>query len=119
MVYSNKVITFIFIAAFNVFSVHVNQIGYYPSGRKTATVTDSGTAQYGVVDAVSGAIVFSGIISPKGTDNTAGETVSVADFTSFNKEGKYRLVYDNRETSSQFSIKSSCYKNSLNTVLKS
>ncbi len=72
--------------------------GYFTEGGKTAIVRLPDSSQKGLpdsghpfqlVDAVSGETVYSGILQ---TTTTTIGTFGVLDFSSFNKEGDYRLV---------------------------
>jgi len=99
--------------------VHVNQVGYYPYAKKIASIPDSSTAFFSIIDAGTQEVVFNGNLVPAGFDKTAEEYVSIADFTSLSEEGNYQLILDGKELSFQFSISSFCYREALNTVLKS
>ncbi len=90
--------------------VRVNQVGYLPTGPKTATlVTDATRAlPWQLVDA-SGKTVRTGTTKPRGTDASSGENVQTIDFSTYRKSGdKYTITADG-STSYPFSIGAKIY----------
>ncbi len=84
--------------------VLINQLGHYPDGKKIAVTEGPFTGTFRVVDEQNGETVY---------ENTAGETVASAfsgkmltqlDFTPLNKPGTYRIITENGDSSSVFSI---------------
>lgn len=98
---------------------NINQIGYYPNEIKIASVSGSVTDSFKILNAKTGAVIFKNNTIKAGIDASSGMNVCIADFTSFNVEGKYRLVIGTQDTSYEFAINSNCYKDALNSILKS
>lgn len=71
--------------------IRLNQVGFYPSTEKVAIVTDSVAREFFVIDVVTKGKVFSGELKQKGMWEYSDEYSSKADFTKFNKVGKYYI----------------------------
>ena len=88
-------------------TVHLNQLGYLPDGYKSALVIGS-SETFSIIDVRSQAIVHKGKLGEPQYWDASGETVRLADFSSFNQPGSYRLrVGANR--SHQFDIDRNVY----------
>lgn len=92
--------------------IYVNQIGFDPKSPKIAIIGFEGTLEnktFNVVNAVSGKIVFSSKIGEQESveDWKLGKFFYKADFSSFQKNGKYKITInaDNKiATSASFAI---------------
>jgi endoglucanase len=91
--------------------VRVNQVGYLPKGPKNATVvTEATTPLPWQLKNAAGAVVRSGLTTPRGTDISSGQNVHSVDFGRYEKAGTgYTLVADG-ETSRPFDIGSGFYE---------
>ncbi len=91
-------------------NVLVNQVGYFPGLVKLATVrTGGGTPQpWRLVDG-AGREVKSGQTQVAGTDALAGDTVQIADFTSFEREGRGFAMVVGSDRSHPFDISPTIY----------
>ena len=78
--------------------MHVDQVGYLNGYSKTAMVTDTGDTDFSLVDAKTGQTVYEGKLSAAKKDAMSEETLRKADFSSFNKEGTYKLRVGSRES---------------------
>jgi endoglucanase len=91
--------------------VRVNQIGYLPFGPKGATVvTTSVAALPWQLRSSNGAVVRSGMTTPRGMDSTSGQTVHTLDFSSYTRAGAGYVVTVDGETSFPFAISASVYE---------
>ena len=97
--------------------IWVNQAGYLPDQETLAYTVDAADSFY-VIDNVNGNIAFRG--APKLTstkDPSTGWTTYVCDFSSLDREGKYRIATDTPDTSYSFVISyaalTDVYKKSL------
>jgi endoglucanase len=91
-------------------AVQANQLGYIPAGAKRATVVSSSTTPlaWSLLDA-GGATVASGTTKVGGLDAASGDTVHVADFSSFTGTGSgFHLQVAGRQ-SPPFAIKADVY----------
>ena len=90
-------------------AIHVNQCGYLPSHKKTAVLT-APAEEFWLVDSASGERVYSGAVTYGGADEASGDDVSIADFSDFAAEGRYRVVTSSGEQSYNFNISAAAYK---------
>ncbi len=83
----------------------INQIGYFVSGVKTGVLAKAGAQElsWTLTDVTTKTKVASGKTSPGTVDAISGDTVHVADFSSFDREGSYVLEIDS-VLSSPFTI---------------
>ncbi|MFD3515497.1 glycoside hydrolase family 9 protein [Streptomyces sp. NPDC058657] len=91
-------------------AVRVNQAGYLPDGPKRATVVTTATQPltWQLRDA-SGTVVASGATVPRGTDAPSGQTVQVADFSSYRKAGSQYVLAVDGSGSVSFDIRANLY----------
>ncbi|MFI0508231.1 glycoside hydrolase family 9 protein [Streptomyces sp. WSLK1-5] len=97
-------------AAAGTTAVRVNQVGYLPDGPKRATVVTSSTqALTWQLRNASGTVVASGSTVPRGADAPSGQSVQLADFSSYQATGTgYVLSVDGRD-SDPFDIRANLY----------
>ncbi|MET9696438.1 glycoside hydrolase family 9 protein [Streptomyces sp. NPDC006529] len=91
-------------------AVRVNQVGYLPTGPKRATVATPATqALTWQLRSAAGAVVASGATAPRGADAPSGQSVQVADFSSYQGTGSgYVLTVDGAD-SVPFDIRADLY----------
>ena len=91
-------------------AVVVNQVGYFPALLKLATVRAGGSAPqaWSLVDSV-GHEVQSGQTVVAGPDTLAGDTVQIADFSSFDREGHGFALVVGSDRSYPFDISPTIY----------
>jgi endoglucanase len=72
----------------------MNQVGYFPNGRKVASLSrfDFGSLPWSLADAKTKKEVASGTTSPGAYDLLSGDTLHVADFSSYTEPGEYYLT---------------------------
>ncbi|NQV13998.1 glycoside hydrolase family 9 protein [bacterium] len=70
--------------------IHLNQIGYLPEAYKSAIFVGSAD-KFAVIKNNSHAIVYQGELSSPQYWQASGETVTIADFSSLNTPGTYRI----------------------------
>lgn len=85
-------------------NIRVNQIGYYPSAQKLATVPGNESGTFSVINKQNEQLAYSGSLSASQFWNASGESICFADFTSFTEEGEYYIKTDTH-TSPVFEIK--------------
>jgi endoglucanase len=90
--------------------VRVNQVGYLPKGPKNATIVTEATAALPwELHSGAGAVVASGMTTPRGVDASSGQNVHSVDFGAYTTAGDgYTLVADG-ETSHPFDIGTAAY----------
>ncbi|MFI8825490.1 glycoside hydrolase family 9 protein [Streptomyces sp. NPDC053431] len=91
-------------------AVRVNQVGYLPDGPKRATVVSTATqALTWQLRNAAGTVVASGSTVPRGADTPSGQSVQVADFSSYRSTGSgYVLAVDGSD-SAPFDIRADLY----------
>ncbi len=110
--------------------ISVNQLGYYPDLAKSATLSDdrgdvvygakpielSGSYDFEIVDAESGAVAYTGKTAEAKADRDSGDTVCKIDFTEFDKPGEYFIrIKDTEWRSLPFTIGRFIYREELLT----
>ena len=86
-------------------NIRLNQVGFYPSGPKTAIIVDDKAETFQLIPVGSKEVVFTGSLKKMGTWVYSGENVSKADFSKFTKVGSYTLVVPGVGSSYPFDIK--------------
>lgn len=97
--------------------VKTNQIGYLPTDSKVATVSDTKATTFDVIDTASGTSVYSGNLGDLGYDASAVEGYKLADFSSVNTEGTYKIVTDTGAESYEFQIQTGVYDDLYKDVI--
>ncbi|MFJ6792970.1 glycoside hydrolase family 9 protein [Streptomyces sp. NPDC091268] len=91
-------------------AVRVNQVGYLPDGPKRATVATTATQALGwQLRNASGAVVASGSTVPRGADAPSGQSVQVADFSSYRSTGSGYVLAVDGSSSAPFDIRADLY----------
>lgn len=94
-------------------TIAVNQVGFLPGAAKWAVVPalggPSAPRRFQVVDAATGAPVFSGTLGAAGTWAPAQATVQLADFSALSVPGDYRVHVDGLADSPRFTVAPDAY----------
>ncbi|MBB4980847.1 glycoside hydrolase family 9 protein [Streptomyces nymphaeiformis] len=91
-------------------AVRVNQVGYLPDGPKRATVVTTATqALSWQLRNASGTLVASGSTVPRGADTPSGQSVQVADFSSYRSTGPGYVLSVDGNSSAPFDIRADLY----------
>ncbi|MEV8626137.1 glycoside hydrolase family 9 protein [Streptomyces sp. NPDC051079] len=91
-------------------AVRVNQVGYLPDGPKRATVVTTATqALSWQLRNASDTLVASGSTVPRGADTPSGQTVQVADFSSYRSTGSGYVLSVDGSSSAPFDIRADLY----------
>ena len=99
-------------------AVYVNQVGYFAAGAKLCVIAGAHDQerQWSLIDAQSNREVASGSLAEAKFDETSGDTVRTADFSTFTTPGTYRLVIGN-ESSVPFKIGNDTYASLRNDAM--
>jgi len=75
-------------------ALSMNQVGYFPASKKVASLSsfDFESLPWSLVDTASKNTVAKGMTSPGSSDLLSGDTLHVADFSSFSAPGEYYLI---------------------------
>ncbi|GGB82756.1 glycoside hydrolase family 9 protein [Dyadobacter sediminis] len=98
--------------------IRVNQIGFYPGGRKVAIIPGEKNAAFSVKEASSGKVVFKGKSGEPVTNPYSGKKTQTADFSDFRKAGKYYIEVNANSKSPVFEIKDRVHKEAALASLK-
>ncbi|QGZ53270.1 endoglucanase [Streptomyces sp. QHH-9511] len=91
-------------------AVRVNQVGYLPDGPKRATVvTTAAQPLTWQLRNASGTLVASGATVPRGADTPSGQSVQVADFSSYQQAGAGYVLTVDGSSSVPFEIRADLY----------
>ncbi|TWJ04899.1 endoglucanase [Mucilaginibacter frigoritolerans] len=97
--------------------IRVNQIGFYPLASKTAVVLKTKATVF-YIETIDKKKVFTGELKVSGKPDFAGNTTSIADFTSFDISGKYILYVPDVGYSWSFEIKKAVHEAVGNAAIK-
>ncbi|MFN8239349.1 MAG: glycoside hydrolase family 9 protein [Bacteroidales bacterium] len=98
-------------------NIRLNQLGYLPGSVKKVVVVNSGSEKFVLAD-TAGKSVYSGKLEEKGIWEASGEKVKIADFSEFNRPGKYNLVIKDLGSSYTFTIGEEVYNSVLQSSVK-
>ena len=103
-------------------AIKVNQLGFLPQGAKLTVVglkdAANGGAPFEVLDARSGKAVFKGVLSAAAVWQPSGEAVAIADFSTLQAPGEYRIKVGGAALSDAFPIRQSAYRKLNAAALK-
>ncbi|MDV7187195.1 glycoside hydrolase family 9 protein [Lutibacter sp. TH_r2] len=98
--------------------IRMNQIGFYPTSVKQFVFVDKLAKDFEIINEDKD-VVFSGEMVDNGVWDKSGEQVLMGDFSSFTKEGTYKVLIDKKYQSFSFEIKKNVYEKPLNAMVKS
>ncbi|MBN1604872.1 MAG: glycoside hydrolase family 9 protein [Chitinispirillaceae bacterium] len=98
--------------------IHLNQIGYYPDDKKIAIAVGPQSDSFSIADAQTNSIVYTGGCVSGGTWDASEESTQVADFSSFEKPGSYRIKIKGHTDSSPFQIGDNIHNGVLKSAIK-
>ena len=100
-------------------NINIDQLGYRPDYKKVAVFRGENVDKtFDVVNADTNKVVFTGDITNKTENETAGETDYYGDFSSVTDEGTYIIKTKNSGESYKFKISKDVYNNAFNDVVK-
>jgi endoglucanase len=97
--------------------IRLNQVGFYPNGPKTAIVLTNRNSNF-YLQNINKQTVFTGRLKKSNNPDFAGNNTYIADFSEFQKTGKYRLVVPAVGPSYPFEIKADAYQHVANASIK-
>lgn len=86
--------------------IRMNQIGFYPGGPKVAVVLDAKISSFAIRNVDSRKIVYKGRLQESAMPALNGKKNFIADFSSFQNPGKYKLIVEGKGSSFPFTIAS-------------
>jgi endoglucanase len=99
-------------------NIKLSQIGFYPMGPKTAVINSSSGGTFYVISSDKLDTVYTGTLSASAYFNMTDETLSQADFTSYDSVGSYYLNVHGLGYSDSFEIKKAVHHNVSKAGLK-
>ncbi len=100
-------------------AIQLNQLGFLPEASKIAVVPDVASGEFWLIQADTKSEVLRGPLSQAQTWEVAGETVKIADFSAFNKPGRYQIRVAEAGDSHPFTIGEGVYDALLAAAVKS
>lgn len=99
--------------------INVNQVGYRTNAEKKAVIRGEGAAdEFEIINVETKESVYKGKLSAPVENKTAEETNRIADFSDFNKPGKYCIKCGTLDNSYPFEISDSVYSSLLDDTVK-
>jgi endoglucanase len=99
-------------------TIHVNQVGYYPEGVKTAIAVGSTGDSFSLVTASTGTVVFTKDLGASALWDASSENARVADFSEFITEGEYRIKIAGCDDSYSFKVGSDINRDLVKASIK-
>ncbi|MFA9379603.1 MAG: glycoside hydrolase family 9 protein [Acetanaerobacterium sp.] len=96
--------------------ININQLGYRPQDNKLAVFSGEDSS-FDVVDAATGAVVFTGDITGAVADAASGQTTRYGDFSAVTAPGSYHIKTEKLGESFPFSIAEDVYNATFGQVL--
>src|ERR1035437_1068710 len=98
-------------------SIHLNSLGFLPQSSKKASIVGE-TKSFIIKQVSDQAVVFKGDVSKPVFQKDVNQSVSVADFSSFTKSGKYFLELPEGVKSVEFEISPKVYNQAFYTSMR-
>lgn len=89
--------------------IRLNQVGFYPGASKIAIIAAERTGKF-YIQSPAGKMVFTGVLKPASQAAFSGKFTAIADFSAFNKPGKYILGVPDLGKSYVFEIKPAVHR---------
>jgi endoglucanase len=100
-------------------SIKLNQVGFYPSGRKSAVVPAAQASRFQVTSEDGATVFYQGYLAPVQRWPYSEEEVQTADFSSLDLPGRYRVVVPGIGRSFPFEVGSSIHRPLVVAALRS
>jgi endoglucanase len=97
--------------------IRLNQVGFYPAATKIAVITAQQTGKF-YIKTINGKTVFTGELKASGLPRFSGNYTAIADFSVFNKAGRYVMNLPGKGDSYPFEIKPNALKTVANGTIK-
>ncbi len=97
--------------------IHLNSLGYLPQSSKKASVTGD-SKSFVLKRTTDQSVAFKGEITKSAYQKDIDQTVSLADFSSFSKNGKYYLETSDGAKSVEFEIAPDVYNSAFYTSMR-
>ena len=99
-------------------TIKVNQLGFLPLAQKLAVVPSGAGDSFSLIAVDSDTEVFTGTLGDAATWAPAGDSVRLADFSSFTTPGEYRIRVAGIADSNRFHIEEDIYQALNNAAIK-
>ncbi|MEA5461367.1 glycoside hydrolase family 9 protein [Arcicella sp. LKC2W] len=110
--------TFVHFAFAQNTNIRLNQVGFYPSAQKIAVWVGDKQESFFIISKNTKDTVFKGTLSPQRINAISQKTTQIADFSAFQKLGKYVVSIPNIGNSYPFQIKPNVHRETAIASLK-
>lgn len=98
-------------------NIHINSLGFLPQSTKKATIVGE-SKSFVIKQSADQAVVFQGKIPEVVFQKDVNQTVGIADFSAFTKNGKYYLETPEGTKSEEFEISPNVYNQAFYTSMR-
>jgi endoglucanase len=98
--------------------IRLNQVGFLPEASKIAVVPNVEVGEFWLISADTRAEVMRGPLSQSRSWDMSGDTVKIADFSAFNKPGRYKIRVTGAGDSHPFTIGNEAYDELLTGAMR-
>jgi endoglucanase len=98
--------------------IRLNQVGFLPEASKIAIVPNVEVGEFWLIQADTNAEVLRGPLSQSQSWDMSGDTVKVADFSAYNKPGRYKIRVTGAGDSHPFAIGERVYDDLLTASIR-
>lgn len=98
-------------------TIRLNTVGFLPDSPKVATIT-SDADSFVVIDETTGNTILESSLSEARKDADTSETVRIADFSSVQAPGRYRITIPGTEASTSFTVSPAAFSDAFRTVVR-
>lgn len=99
-------------------NIRLNQVGFYPNAPKEAVWLGEKQATFVILSENKMNVVYRGHLSEQRTNAISQKTTQIADFSAFQKPGKYYILIGSGEYSYPFEIKNDIHREAAKASLK-
>lgn len=98
--------------------IRLNQVGFLPEASKIAVVPNVEVGEFWLIQAESNTEVLRGPLSQSQSWDMSGDTVKIADFSAYNKPGRYKIRVTGAGDSHPFTIGEKAYDELLSSAIR-
>jgi endoglucanase len=98
--------------------IRLNQVGFYPDGKKVAVVADNSDGEFIVTNVINNGVVYKGKLSGPKKSSYSPNLTRIADFSEVKAPGIYRVNVNGKGDSFSFEIKPKVFNSLTKALIK-